>query len=629
MGIPSLARWIQEHHGSIVTKNFIADQLDETIESYEVDEDEVKSEPVDYLFIDWNCGIHPAARSAEPDKMFETINAYLDYLVSVVNPRKLVYIAVDGVAPRAKQSQQRQRRYHSHYIKSFTKSAKHELGLELPTTDIDYNMISPGTQFMTQLTMHTKRHIETKILSKWKHLTVVFSDSSVPGEGEHKIMKYIRALPTDDESSIVVYGMDADLLMLCLANYRPKMALVREEVHFNRGKPTETHAGSTDASFCYFSIDRFRDALVTVLAPSTTLTMLENWKIFSSQTTKKLYSRYDVIKQRQLREMKHRNFGCDDKAIISDYIFICFLLGNDFIHKLPCLSIKDDGISIILAAYKLTQMEQISYLMDESFETFNLEFLIHMMGLISDLEAGHLRYMNYRRDKRAESFKHRRSYKAADAYHRKIMEFECVEQRTKDSVLMGTTGWSQRYYNYFSGGTIDKTNKIKYRAHIESICYRYLEGLIWVWKYYTNDCTNWHWYQIDNMSPTARDFHDYLVTLRGCTMKLPSMSVNNPPVKPLEQLMMILPADSATLLPKNWATLMIDSRSPLIKYYPRCKMNLFTIGKSYLHECIMELPIMPYEDVRRTTQSLPDETVNIIRSLPDHIIEPGVLVYSE
>lgn len=630
MGIPTLYRWLEQHHKSIVTSSFTGDKADTetdqfTSELSDSDVEEITSEPVDYLFVDWNCGIHPAARTTTPDKIYQAINKYLDCLVATVNPRKLLFIAVDGVAPRAKQVQQRQRRYHSKHMTSYTNSLKRDFGLDLPATQVDYNMISPGTSFMDQLTKETKKHIEQKMDGPWKHLTVVFSDASVPGEGEHKIMQYIRDLPASDKSSIVVYGMDADLIMLCLTNFRPKMALVREKIHFGRSAKDD-HVGDSEAQFCYLSIDRLRDALLSVLSPSTTLTMLENWKIFCNKTTKELYQRYNMIKQKQLVNMKKQRFGNDPINMIRDYILICFFLGNDFIHRLPSLSIKDGGLEIVLIVYKVTQMERLSYLTDPV-RGLDLEFLIRMFELLNQVEAAQLRYIEYRRTKRIETFKQRRSYKNGTPYERKLMEFECIEQRTSDCINLGSKGWKERYYSYFF--KLTKVNKKMYHRNINQICYRYLEGVLWVWNYYTQGCSNWGWHQTDVTSPTTGDFYQYLKTLRSYKIELPSVSAVVPPMQPLEQLLMILPPSSAQLLPEHYSKLLTDNRSPLIGYYPPGKTRFFAIGRSYLHECPMDLPEIDYRSVKLATAAIPKHQFNLIRSIPDHAIEPGLIVYAE
>ena len=55
------------------------------------------------------------------------------------------------------------------------------------------------------------KHIHNKNLP-----TVILSDSNVPGEGEHKILQYIKNNITDNIQ--VIYGLDADLIFLAFAS---------------------------------------------------------------------------------------------------------------------------------------------------------------------------------------------------------------------------------------------------------------------------------------------------------------------------------------------------------------------------------------------------------------------------
>ncbi|PHH76059.1 hypothetical protein CDD83_4322 [Cordyceps sp. RAO-2017] len=175
----------------------------------------------------------------------------------MVRPRRVLMIAVDGVAPRAKMNQQRSRRFRSAQEAKEKEADKQELlklltkqnGAKLnPEHDgqakeaFDSNSITPGTPFMDILAVSLRYWCQYKLNTDpgWGKLKVIISDATVPGEGEHKIMSFIRSQRASSNHNPntrhVIYGLDADLIMLGLATHEPHFRVLREDVFFQEGK---------------------------------------------------------------------------------------------------------------------------------------------------------------------------------------------------------------------------------------------------------------------------------------------------------------------------------------------------------------------------------------------------------
>jgi 5'-3' exonuclease len=122
---------------------------------------------------------------------------------------------MDGLGPYAKIVQQRYRRM---------RIKEGEQGT------FDRNQISPDTPYMREVELELRKKFPTAIISGTKE----------DGEGEHKMILELKALPEEKRRSICIYGLDADLILISLQNHglsNPySMWLLRESAEFNDPK---------------------------------------------------------------------------------------------------------------------------------------------------------------------------------------------------------------------------------------------------------------------------------------------------------------------------------------------------------------------------------------------------------
>ena len=96
-----------------------------------------------------NVGSHPNDNDAHfrmsEEQIFTSIFSYVDMLFGKVKPKKLFFMAVDGVAPRAKMNQQRSRRFRTAKEAKELREKAERKGEKLPEEKaFDSNCITPG-----------------------------------------------------------------------------------------------------------------------------------------------------------------------------------------------------------------------------------------------------------------------------------------------------------------------------------------------------------------------------------------------------------------------------------------------------------------------------------------------------
>ena len=248
----------------------------------------------------------------------------------------MFFLAIDGVAPRAKMNQQRSRRFRTAQEAKDNLDKARRRGEQIPESDpFDSNCITPGTTFMQKLSLQLEYFIAKKVSedANWRSVEVIFSGHDAVGEGEHKIMEFIRTIKAqpgyNPNTRHCLYGLDADLIMLGLLSHDPHFALLREEVVFGpqRGKKT---ASLETQTFYLLHISLLREYLE-----------LE----FSSLRNK-------------------LPFPFDLERIIDDYILLHLFVGNDFLPHLPGLHINEGAIELLFRIYEKVLPQAGGYLND-------------------------------------------------------------------------------------------------------------------------------------------------------------------------------------------------------------------------------------------------------------------------
>jgi 5'-3' exoribonuclease 1 len=94
-------------------------------------------------------GSHPNDEDAHfrmsEEQIYTSIFAYVDHLFGKIKPKKLFFMAVDGVAPREKMNQQRGRRFRTAKEAREVREKAERKGEKLPDEKaFDSNCITPG-----------------------------------------------------------------------------------------------------------------------------------------------------------------------------------------------------------------------------------------------------------------------------------------------------------------------------------------------------------------------------------------------------------------------------------------------------------------------------------------------------
>ena len=488
MGIPSYFSFIVKNHPKIIRK-FNG------------------SVPVSRLYLDCNSILYEAVHSIDFSTssfpktttiIHWTIRKIEEYILNI-QPTCLTFIAFDGVAPVAKMSQQRDRRYKSWYQ---CKMQQDITGKQITDT-WNTSSFTPGTAFMDELN-HTMR---SHFFGNSRPIAYIYSGSDDAGEGEHKIFQHIRENPTQETT--VVYGLDADLIMLSITHLPicDNIFLFRETPHFIQNIDSNLEPNQT------YMLD------IPELAKNITLDMNNGISLTTQQYHNRIY----------------------------DYILICFMLGNDFLPHFPAINIRTGGINKLLNAYKATV--GIDVVLTDGTQIFWRPFRL-FIGYLANLEETYLKDETKMRDRRG------RYALPTDTAEERYKQFESIptyDRETEKYINPFQNHWQVRYYkSLFDNQT---TDNFRFR-----LCDNYMEGLEWCMRYYTTGCPDWRWTYRYNYPPLLIDLMRHVPIVNRSFM--PSQ-VNNEPVHPFVQLCYVLPKTGLHLLPPDLYKIIITKYGAL------------------------------------------------------------------
>ena len=536
---------------------------------------------VSALYIDTNCLLHPQCfivldmnrdqtnQKILSQKMFQRIVAYIDYLIQFTKPTDLVYIAIDGIAPLAKINQQRIRRF------GFANNYRNEIYKKhgIKTNDMWSNIvITPGTEFMFELhSMLTNYYMDKVNSEPGCNYKIIYNSYMCPGEGEHKILQHLKTATYDKNNAIVMYGLDADLIFLAMGSQIPNIYLLRETSQFDRVDETKTQNNSIEQELCYADIDFTKKSI--------NIEFREYYTKFTTCNDCNTYMNIENI------------------DFTNDYIFICYFLGNDFLPHLPSIDINVDGMEILFNAY-IEVFQVLSRNLIQIDDTtkkviINNEFLIKIISIVATKEEQYFRRLLPNNLNRV---KHKRCFEN-EIHKREVWRVENLKEiKINDVIKLGigeAHEWKFRYYEHYF-----KTSEHQ-KEMINNMCHNYLEGLVWVARYYFESCESWRWQYKYTHAPFLSDIMEYIKTrdiMDDFNVKIEG------PVDMYTQLVSVIPAVYSYILPQNMRYLSSSTESPIIDMFP-LKYNIDMINKTQLYKCI---PMIPYLDVVRVDRCVRD-----------------------
>jgi len=489
---------------------------------------------VSCLLIDFNCIVYGCLRSGSlPQYTYETEQEWEGLLNEEVcktvltiweaasKPPK-VFIAVDGVVPMAKIKQQRMRRFKS----VWWAEKEYEMGVR-KRGDVrwDTNAITPGTAYMEGLGRRLQQLCSTRI--GW---TVSTSDE--PGEGEHKAMQWIRSGCVKEQGTVIVYGLDADLILLSMLTGKEHLnqpcVLMREKEEF--GKEA---AKFKAAPFLFLSVAHLLKSLCPVE---------------------------------------------EESSFLLDYIAVMCLLGNDFLPHGLTLKIRDGGHDTLLGYMRKLRAAGLRFV-DYETKKVNYDTFRQLFQELAKIEEANLLTAIYNK-KRMRPMPPRNDTERLMMSVQNLPVDWFVEREFLDrGVLRGD--WREVYEHHLHSNAVSE-----YLHGIQWVVDYYVGRPVDLLWYYP-----WHlpplWSRLAAESSMQAPLWSRLAAESSMQVQKQA-PLPADPLKPQEQLAIVLPLESWHLV-RNPTLRRVPNTLP--QFWPH-RFGFMSLGKSWMWECEADIPIL-------------------------------------
>lgn len=485
-----------------------------------------------HLWIDFNCMVYhclrrPGAKAYQGEStrlewenhLIQDVCHYLQKIVKLVAPTEQVFIGVDGVVPMAKMRQQRLRRFKSQWVAAEEK----RLGKVAAESERwDTNAITPGTAFMDRLGDALRG-------LRGSGLNYIVSTADEPGEGEHKAMRGLRACA--NKQSHVIYGLDADLILLSLLQPVQEIWLFREAVECGEVQYTDN-----EEEYRYFGIHTLREVLCKG----------------------------------------------QDKDYLLDYCMSMAFVGNDFLPHGISLKLKDGGHDILLQMLQEVRKQEGSLICIGSETRWSHEALGACIDwLAKHEEAWVQKHCVGKIRSRHQPARGTTSLELAMDEWNKTPLRECEELSLVKSIGKNEEGklavqlrenWREIYRERWLGD-----------ASSDKMVRCYLEGLDWILQYYTGQTVDVEWCYPWFLPPLWSDIQAW------CNIYTYPLAPRHRTtyVKPQEQLTLVLPLAS-------WGLIRDKTLRGIPRLAPQLwpsEFKLFTAGHIHMWECEAQIPL--------------------------------------